>query len=78
MNAHVVSAFPKPCIAVLCAYQYMVVNMLMHSVFSIGRSFQTYAMSHLVNPLSALSGQSYGCRISLKPYVQLQPILVVS
>jgi len=29
-------------------------------------------------PLSALSGQSYGCRISLKPYVQLQPMLVMS
>ena len=37
-----------------------------------------YAFSHFVNPLSALSGQSYGCRISLKLYVQLQPMLVVS
>jgi len=57
INSHVVSAFPKPCVAILCANQYMVVNMLMRSVFSIGRSFQISAMSHLVNPLSALLGQ---------------------
>ena len=78
INSCVVSAFPKPCIVILCANQDMVVNMLMHGMLSIGRSLQIYAMSHLANSLSALSGQSYGCRISLKPYAQLQPILVVS
>lgn len=35
----------------------MVVNMLMRSVLSIGRSFRLSAMSDLVKPLSALSGQ---------------------
>ncbi len=43
--------------AVLCASQYMVVNMLMHSMFSTGGSFQVFAMSQLTKPLWALSGQ---------------------
>jgi len=77
-NAYVVNVFPKPCTTIWRANWYMLVYILVHSMFSIGRSFQISAISNLFDPLSALSGQSYGCRISLEHYVQLQPMLVVS